>query len=161
MKIKCRFQLCRHYDFPRLDPRTWGQRWRRDSRRSGLIEADTTLETCDLFINRPPSAIATITVIQGLLVKLQVYRLMSGSARAVWDRTKQLSQRQEFKCPPDFRSFLKVKMSHWHMRCNQPCGMRKVSSLDVWESSDRVVCVFRPLAWLGVKVDAVTLLVPF
>lgn len=37
-----------------------------------LIQADTTLETLDPSINCSPSVIATITVIQRLLVKLQV-----------------------------------------------------------------------------------------
>ena len=37
-----------------------------------LIQADTTLETLDPSINCFPSVIATITVIQRLLVKPQV-----------------------------------------------------------------------------------------
>lgn len=47
-----------------------------------LIQADTTLETLDPSINCSPSVIATITVIQNLLVKPQVQQLMSGSLRA-------------------------------------------------------------------------------
>lgn len=43
-----------------------------DWSRSLLIQADTLLENADLSINCSPSVIATITVIQRLLVKLQV-----------------------------------------------------------------------------------------
>lgn len=52
------------------------------------MQADTLLETSDPFINCSPSATATITVIWGFLVKLQVYPLMSGSVSAFWDKTK-------------------------------------------------------------------------
>lgn len=106
-----------------------------------MIQADTPLETPDPLINCSPSVIATITVIQGLLVKLQVYRLMSGSLCAIWDPTKKLSHKQEFSCLSDFELcviFLKVIHS-LNMRCNQHCERRKGTyGMGIWRALFRL-----------------------
>lgn len=134
-KVRSWSFLCAHAYVLHGSTQALGQGLQSDSCRSFLIQADTLLETSDPVINCSLSVIATITVIQGLLVKLQVYWLMSGSVCAIWDQTKLLSQKQEFSCPSDFQFcliFLKVKVIHslTHMQCNQPCGRRKGST--VW-----------------------------
>lgn len=82
--------LCTHAYLFSHSAQALGQGLQSDSCRSLLIQADSLLEISDPFNNCPLSlsVIATITVIQGLLVKLQVYWLMSGSLCAIWDQTK-------------------------------------------------------------------------
>lgn len=97
----------------------------------------------------PPSLIALHLWLQqllssrGLLVKLQVYQLMSGSLRAIWDQTKMLSHKQEFSCLSYLRLcviFLKVTHSA-RMQWSQPCEERKgMAGTGVWEALFRL-CV--------------------
>lgn len=63
-----------------------------------LIQVDTPLETLDPSINCSPSVIATITVIQGLLVKLQVQQLMSAPLAC---QTVPSGRKQEWGCACD------------------------------------------------------------